>query len=351
MFGFLKGRRKEGPASDPQQVPDAAPAAAGHPGLEPFVYADHMDFNEGLPHVRWPDVHEWIAPLDEAGRNAAWEACNLGWLLHLRDALGEGYHVTRSPAALVMSSMPPADLKSVHGLVGLIAQRIPKVLVGIVEPPDDGREVLVVFDDQDTYYRYASMFDPEGGEYAFSSGRYIGGWASYFMTTRDDPHAVEPVIAHEMTHAFLSHLPLPLWLNEGLAVNTEARLSRPMGRQFTPQEMHAKHQRFWGPDEMQQLWSGTSFRRPDEGNMLSYDLARILVDKMSADWERFAAFALEADWSDGGAAAALKHYGIGLGQVASVLLEREPDPSFEPDPARWEQPAERAPERTAASIG
>ena len=34
---------------------------------------------------------------------------------------------------------------------------------------------------------------------------------------------------HEMTHGSVAHLPLPLWLNEGLAVNTERRLAGATG--------------------------------------------------------------------------------------------------------------------------
>ena len=61
---------------------------------------------------------------------------------------------------------------------------------------------------------------------------------------------------------------------------------------------------FWGADEIQQFWSGKSFLRPDDGNMLSYDLARILVDQLSADWPRFATFVNDANLEDAGAGAA-----------------------------------------------
>lgn len=49
----------------------------------------------------------------------------------------------------------------------------------------------------------------------------------------DDPEAkVQQITVHELTHAFMAHLKLPSWLNEGLAmVTTERFAAKPMVRQ------------------------------------------------------------------------------------------------------------------------
>ena len=135
-----------------------------------------------------------------------------------------------------------------------------------------------------------------------------------------------------MTHGCVGHLPIPAWLNEGLAVNTEQRLSPHPMHVLTPQQMHGKHRRFWNDEAVQQFWSGKSFLRNDDGAMLSYDLARILVAQLSADWPTFRAFALAANIEDSGAAAAREHLQLELGAVVGVLLEREPEPAWAPDP-------------------
>ncbi len=138
-----------------------------------------------------------------------------------------------------------------------------------------------------------------------------------------------------MTHGCLGHLPIPLWLNEGLAVNTEQRLCPPGPPMFTPMEMHAKHQAFWGEKEIQEFWSGLSFQRNDEGNLLSYDLARILVSQFSADWPGFQAFVLTANADDGGASAAADCLGHDLGVAASAILEKPFTPAWHPNPLVW----------------
>jgi hypothetical protein len=181
-----------------------------------------------------------------------------------------------------------------------------------------------------------SFYYPESGEFAFSGGMYINRGAGHFVTVKDDLRGIEPTIAHEMTHSCLSHLPLPLWLNEGIAVNTESRLVRPPHRLATPQQMRDKHLRFWGEDEIQQFWSGKSFGRPDEGQALSYDLARIMVEQLSKDWKPFKRFVGAADYQDGGDAAARQFLGASLGAITAALLERDSAPAWEPRPQRWE---------------
>jgi hypothetical protein len=146
------------------------------------------------------------------------------------------------------------------------------------------------------------------------------------------------VIAHEMAHGCVSHLPLPRWLDEGIAVNTEHRIVGAAPSRYSPEEMRRKHLAFWNPATLQEFWSGDSYRRPDEGNMLSYDLGRILVEQLAADWPRFAAFANAADWRDGGAAASREHLGVPLGRLAAAFIESDTPETYEPRPDSWRRP-------------
>lgn len=175
-----------------------------------------------------------------------------------------------------------------------------------------------------------SFYYPEPGEYAFSSGMFINAGCSHFVAVQSDLRVIEPVIAHEMTHSCLSHLPIPLWLNEGLAVNTEQRLTGKPPNIYSDREMREKHLAFWDAEKIQEFWSGKSFSRTDEGNMLSYDLARILVEQFSKDWASFKDFVLAAQWQDGGAEGAKRYLGIRLGEYTSALLEKPSADLFEP---------------------
>lgn len=311
-------------------------------GAVAFPLADNLRVEHGLPVPAWEAVSAWIDGMgDESAQATAWAKVELGWLAHLRAALGPEYHLTQSGDAVLLSSLEPSLERVTLEFMTKTVTRIGKVLNGLAKTPAWGHDILIVFDDDDTYYRYVSRYYPEQGEFANSSGMHIGFGCSHFVTMKSDLRAIEPVIVHEMTHGCLGHLPLPAWLNEGLAVNTELRLCPVPQPLFTAQEMHAKHVEFWGPKEIQEFWSGKSFLRTDDGNMLSYDLARILVSQFAGDWECFKKFALEAQAEDAGQRSAFKHLHMDLGSAVCAILEVRSTADWAPQPAVWREPPER----------
>ena len=335
METFLKVFRK-GAGTLPQAspaVPGVAPTMVAPDGLPAFDLGAGLEWIERFPVPRWPLVEEWLTSLPEERQAEAWRACERGWLLHFRDALGPRYHLAQNETALVLSSLDPRETRYALDFMGRTFKRIMHVLKGVAEAPPWDHDLLIVFDDPDSYYRYASRYYAEGGEFATSSGMHISRGRSHFITTRADLTVIEPVVAHEMTHGCLAHLPLPLWLDEGLAVNTERRLAGRVPDLCTPEEMRAKLLRFFGEAEVQEFWSGVSFRRTDDGNLLSYELARIFVEHLAADWSRFARFVNAAHYGDAGAAAAREHLGVELGAMAAALLERGDAAPYEPRPA------------------
>jgi hypothetical protein len=305
------------------KLSSGAPAAPEARAPAPAAFRDRLQLSNGFPIADWTELAAAVDALPEERRAQAWLDHERAWLLHFRDALGPAFELRESETALLLSSLEPRAARAVLDYMGRTLKRVGAVLQGIAEAPPWGKDILVVFDDEESYYRYVSHYYPEKGEFAFSGGMHIGAGCSHFVAPRKDLREIEPTIAHEMTHGCLAHLPLPLWLNEGLAVNVEQRLAGRGAPLYTPEQMHAKHERFWTPDSARQFWSGESFDRTDEGNMLSYDLARIIVGQLAGDWPRFARFVLEADRSDGGAAAARKHLGMELDSIIPTLLEKE----------------------------
>jgi hypothetical protein len=107
-------------------------------------------------------------------------------------------------------------------------------------------------------------------------------------------------------------------------------------------EIEQTHLAFWGEEEIQEFWSGKSFLRAGDGNLLSYDLARLMVEQLSRPWEPFKQFVLAADGADAGSAAARQYLGVDLGEVVSELLEQaSPAMPWGPDPGRWQGEPER----------
>jgi hypothetical protein len=352
MFKFL--RSLVGPRAEPPPANDVRMAGAGAlvpqevtvAGLAPFPIARHRIDHYGLPLVDWPAVSDWLGGSeDDAVRAAAWTACERAWLLGMREALGPQYRLAESARSALVSSLDEHLSRTTLAFMGRTLDRVVHLLAGIAQSQPWGRDILIVFDDEERYYEYVSRHHPGEGELALSSGMYIGEGCGHFVTVKADLRAIEPIIAHEMTHGCLAHLPLPLWLNEGIAVNTEARLVSVCRGPGASAEMRAKHHAFWGEDEVQQFWSGASFRRTDDGNALSYDLARLMVEHMARDWDRFRPFVLAASYEDAGAAAAAAHLGMDLGSFVAALLEEGEPADWSPRPQSWTRPAGLLPAR------
>lgn len=330
MFGFLKPSPK---AEKRERAPEWVTLKGGHE----FPLAKHIKLHEGYPIVDWEAARAWVDSLEpEARRAQAWMACERAWLVHFRDALGKDFRLDESDSAAIVSSLAPNVARAALEFMARTARRIGAVLEGIVQCAPWGKDILIVFDDEETYYRYVSHYYPESGEFASSGGMHLDAGCQHFVTMKNDLQQLEATIVHEMTHASLAHLPLPLWLNEGLAVNTERRLAAtPRQTLGAADRMHERLRRFWSVVSIQDFWSGESFHQPGDANQLSYELARILVEQLARDWAPFRDFVLRANRADAGAAAALECLGLDLGDAVTALLERETPKSWSPTPAKW----------------
>lgn len=335
--GGQAGARHDSEAAQP------APEALDGPEMLSLQLTDCMAVHDGLPFMDWAKLGAWAATApDAASEREAITAGQRAWLLHLRDAFGPPFRLLETDAAFVLSAREKHVAKAAADYVARTRRRVAAVLGGVARFAAGEKSILLMVEDDDAYYRYISHYYADGGEYAFSSGVFLNAGCPHFVVKGADLTHVEPVIVHEMTHSALAHLKLPRWLDEGIAVNTEHRITGAPRLIYTPQELRQKHLAFWGEAEIQQFWSGRSFLRTDDGNLLSYELARIMVERMATDWSRFAGFAQHAERADAGAQAAAAQLEVDLGAYACALLERPMTAQWSPDPARWRE-AEAAP--------
>ncbi|MEY4750679.1 MAG: hypothetical protein RIQ60_2893 [Pseudomonadota bacterium] len=321
----------------PEQPGDASaddaalPHQLDHPDGPPFDLHSHIGLVNGYPLMDWPALAAWAGTaadpeqarrLVEDGRRA--------WLLHLREVMSPDARLLENEEVFVLSSLEPRVALAMADYVANTRRRITRLLPELADYRSGEKPVVLVLDDEDAYYAYVSIYYPDEGEFAVSGGMFIDAGCPHFVAVYADLSAIEPVIAHEMTHLALAPLSLPRWLDEGIAVNTEHRLTGARARQQSAQQLHQQQQRFWTAQTIQEFWSGSAFLRSDDANTLSYELARILVDQLSRHWLDFAAFVRTAKRHDAGAAAALTVYAATLGAITTSLLELPADPAWEP---------------------
>jgi hypothetical protein len=238
LLKLLPIRPKTAKRPDERVFKIAAPDKIDAPGFESLDFAVNLQFVNGLPVPNWPTVHSWVESITDTNVQAsAWISAELAWLGHLQQALGPHYYCVQHEQAIVLSALEPNVANATAQYMTKTLARIHKVLEGIAQPPAYGKDILLVFEDEDSYYRYVSRYYSVDGEFALSSGMHINWGCGHFVALQADMRVIEPVIAHEMTHGCLSHLPIPAWLNEGLAVKTERRLSPSPGYQYTPMQL------------------------------------------------------------------------------------------------------------------
>lgn len=287
----------------------------------------------------WECVNQSLAPrLAQEDPNELWARVAHCWLRALKEPLGDGFRISSSDNFHFLSPGTAREQQLFLEFAEKSKKRILRLLDGIARDEGYGKSCVIAFADEDQYYDYVANYYPDEGEFASSSGMYINHGYGHFVCVSTDMQAIEPVIAHELTHMHLTHLPIPAWLNEGLAVNTEQILCPPRGPHYTSGEMKQKHAAFWNAETIQEFWSGKSFLRADDGNLLSYDLAKQLVTLTSQDRARFLAFVNMATIEDSGQAAASHHLDNEL-EVAVGYILGEGD--WRPDPAQWAGEAER----------
>ncbi|NOT87523.1 MAG: hypothetical protein HOP03_05010 [Lysobacter sp.] len=335
MLKTLRSLFGGAPASDASPVARVTTAFAD---VDMVWYADTR-----MPLPVWEEIAKAERPgWTPAEHDAFWTAAAGRWLQAIAAGLSPSYRIHESEDFLLLSELEDRPAEVFMQFCQSVRRRIVRNLRDIAVPRSGGKHVVMVFASEDEYYDYIAHYYPDdGGEYAMSAGMFIHGGYGHFVMFEGEMEHMQPVIAHELTHCLLSHLPIPAWLNEGLAVNTEQaifpHLADPRRSLYYPHEIKAKHAAFWNAGTIQEFWSGKSFLRSDDGNMLSYDLAKRITAVAARGEEAFRAFVLDADGRDAGMSA--EHWlGYPLEHLIIPVLG---EGDWRPAPAGWQEGVER----------
>lgn len=215
-----------------------------------------------------------------------------------------------------------------------VRNHVLKLLGHAGKDPENRKEIILQFDNEDNYYKYISYFYPDEGNFYMSGGTFISGEYPHFVMHGDEFNVLEGTIAHELTHLYLSHLPIPLWLNEGAAQNvTNAIIPKQGYKAEMDLEEIEKHIQYWNNDTIQDYLSGISFSRDDAGAQLSYSLSEFMVNQIAHRCTNLIDYIAHADHKDGGYDAAVKLLEANIGIFAPSFLH---DLDWLPHPEKWE---------------
>lgn len=260
------------------------------------------------------------------------------WLDAIIAALPVPHDRAESENFMLLSALEPRATGVLLEYLERSRRRVLATLPGIAADHGHGKTAVMVFGDEEHYYKYIANYGSDSSEpEAHSGGMFIDAGYGHFVFAQGPFESMEPVVVHELTHCLVRHLPIPAWLNEGLAVNTEHRFVPPRPR-YRTNELQYLFGRFWNESTIQEFWSGKSFLRSDDGQPLSYELAKVLVQLLDKDYELLARFCAAASYEDGGENAAVSILGASLEEVAAMVL----GPGvWKPQPGSWSAGAEK----------
>jgi hypothetical protein len=289
----------------------------------------------GFEHPSWPAIEQWIeAHVPPKELNDAWIAVARHWLQRIRKRLGDTFHLAESENFHLLSALDPRRKKATLRFLESALGSIRTSLGDLASTDYFGKHACIVFQDEDRYYRYISHFFPDG-EHAGSGGMCLGGDYTHIVVPSDEVGQLQRVLVHELSHNSVVHLPLPVWLNEGVAMILEEAVSGSVAYTLD-RETADRHRAFWDAATIQQFWEGSSWGLIGDGNELSYGLAQILMRIFYEDVrpgpEKFRDFVRDARSEDAGQQSMRKHFDLSLGELAAEFLG---DGDWEPQPAKW----------------
>jgi len=273
-----------------------------------------------LPQPVWTTIREYIEC--KVARNclyAAWTEAAEQWLDRLRTAWGGVHQIDSSKNFLLLSESDEIEARQVLGFAerALTAIRLRLGEAAIQEW--HGPFVVLWLRSLEHFLDYGeSTFGeamrPTVGAY-FSNLGY-----GHIVIGAPSLRSAVVCLAHELSHANVQHLPLPRWLDEGIACVIGADCTG--HSMVTNRTQILRNQICWRRWGLRAFWSGITIELPRRSVVRNtYVLAELLVRRIIDESpHRFVEFVLAAHESDAGAGAARAILKKELTQYAFEIL-------------------------------
>ncbi|MFT5106040.1 MAG: hypothetical protein ACI9UA_001663 [Pseudoalteromonas tetraodonis] len=234
-----------------------------------------------FPQPDWERLYGWVEiSFDPEARDAEFMGIARRWVAGICEQLGDGYRVRESEHFMLVSLVPEEKQTELLVFLEQCYVQICAALPCLVEEQPEGKCPVLVIADHSRFYDYLDDFVGDGSdEYAAVGGVFLNrGWG-HFAVPSSDLRQYRNVFSHELCHALLSPLRLPVWLDEAITMTVEDSVTK-TNPYILDREIIEKHQEYWDEERIQGFWTGESFCYTDDGQGLSYHLAQFVLNAL-----------------------------------------------------------------------
>jgi hypothetical protein len=279
-----------------------------------------VEIIDGFPRVHWSRVRKAAEVYAKhPALDQIWTELAAQWLGIVSRQLGGDYRICESDHLL--SAQVPQAARHLLEIGDAAYNRLAGLLRRESHPRGMGKHAILLFDTTASYYDYISYFYAETDRgYGASSGVHISrGYRHTAINNKSS--AVLRTLVHELAHDMVDNLPLPRWLNEGIAQFSEDLVPGYRAPIIDSAAVRLQR-RYWSWFGIDHFWNGRGFLlKPSQ--RVSYQLAEVLFRNLCADRNRRAGlgeFIGSAHRDDAGAAACEKCFGVSLAELVEEFL-------------------------------
>ena len=245
------------------------------------------------------------------------------WVVKMAEAQGGSSDVFETSNLLVMAPHPGEQQQELAEYLEQALETVLSYLGRAAESEKWGKLVVFIFDDPHSYSGYVAQFYPEDSVIPMSGGICLNDGYTHLALYNEQFEGLLSMYVHEVTHAYLGHQVLPVWMDEAIAMRMESLVA---GREETylDRELFDRHRRLWNRETLEQFKSGESWRISGDSFTLSYHLAEILWKKIETNLEarpeEIQDLIEKSSYEDGGDAALQEVFGVTLNDLIKSFL-------------------------------